>query len=412
MRASAWKFSQKVLGEGGLRLISTLFVLLLARHLGADDFGRYSSALAYAALCIVFVDLGTNAILTREIARYPDRRLQIAESSHSLKALAALGSWLILLAVTYALRFSPENRRLTLCLGVVVIGQTLTEYFSALLNGIEEMGWEAVLKVLCRTLGLGLGFLALFSGKSVDQIVQAMAWGTLASYLAAVGLIQFRFGRFGFRADVDFLKSLCRASLPLFACVLFWILYDSQDILLLNYFHFSQRDIGLFSAAMKIIDVLRVYPVLIMGVFFPTLARLHLSDPEEFRRKQRRLLIFVGGSLLGGAACLYTMAPWIIRLLYKSDFAAASDLLRLLAPALVGMGLAHVQMQTLIALNQERKLLAGAFITCACNLLFACLLLPRLGVAGVCYALIGSEIVYFLFLRWATSARQENHERR
>src|ERR1017187_9575035 len=100
MRTSAQKFSQKLLGEGGVRLASTLFLLLLTRRLGPEDFGRYSSALAFAALCGIFVDLGTNTILTREIARHPEDRLRIAEASHFLKVLASAGSWLILLAAT------------------------------------------------------------------------------------------------------------------------------------------------------------------------------------------------------------------------------------------------------------------------------------------------------------------------
>lgn len=392
-------FSQKLLGEAGLRLISTLFVLLLARHLGAVDFGRYSTAMAYAAVCIVFVDLGTNAILTREIARHSDQRTRIAETSHLLKILASVVSWLILLAVSYALRFHSQERRLTLCLGVVVIGQTLTEYFSALLNGIEEMGWEAVLKVLCRVVSLGLGFAALFSGKSVESIAAALAWGTLASYAVATCIVKYRFGSFGLGLDVEFLKTLFRACLPLFGCVLFWVLYDSQDILLLNYFHFPQREIGLFSAAMKVVDVLRVYPVLMLGVFFPALSRLHLSDPAAFRHKQRRLLLFMAGSLVALASAAYAAAPWVIRILYKSDFAPATDLLRRLLPALVVMGLTYTQMQILIALNQERKLFFIAMSTCVCNLLFAWILLPRLGVPGACYALLGSELVYFFFLR-------------
>ena len=61
MKASIQKFSQKVLGEAGLRMLSIGFLLLLANMLGAEKLGQYSTAFAYAALCIVFVDLGTNA---------------------------------------------------------------------------------------------------------------------------------------------------------------------------------------------------------------------------------------------------------------------------------------------------------------------------------------------------------------
>src|SRR5258708_2353675 len=129
MKASIHKIGQKLAGEAGLRILSTLFVLLLARFLGASDFGLYSTALAYAALCIVFVDLGTNSILTREIARDPEKRTHVAETSHLLKLAASAISWLILLTLTYVLHFPEEQRYLTLCLGIVVIGQTLSEYF-------------------------------------------------------------------------------------------------------------------------------------------------------------------------------------------------------------------------------------------------------------------------------------------
>jgi PST family polysaccharide transporter len=164
------------------------------------------------------------------------------------------------------------------------------------------------------------------------------------------------------------------------------------------------RDVGWFSAGMKVIDVVRVYPVLMMGVFFPVLSKLHTSDPPAFRQKQRRLLIFMAATLMLFAGLIYLGAPWIIQVLFKNDFAPASHLLRLLLPSLVAMGLNHIQMQLLIALNQERKLLVGAFIACASNVLLACFLLPRFGTSGACYALLGSETLYFIFLRQLTAA--------
>jgi len=399
MKESIHKFSQKVIGEGGVRGLATLFVLFLARRVGAERFGEYSTALAYAALCIVFVDLGTNSILTREIARHPEKRGSMAKSSHFLKLGAAIGSWFILWAVTYALKFDPEQRYLTLCLGIVVIGQTLTEYFSALLSGIEEMGWEAILKILNRLLAISLGFWALVRHQSLHDIVTQMAIGSLIGYAASICILKYRFTTFGIGADKSFLKSLLWSCLPLFGSVVFWILYDSQDILLLNYFHFAQRDIGLFSAAMKVIDVTRVYPVLMMGVFFPTLSKLHLSDPPGFQRKRRRVLLFMLGSLAVVSSIVYATAPWIIRLLYRTDYSDAASILRLLAPALVFMGLNHAQMQLLIAVNRERTLFLGAFTVCLINLGMAFVLVPRYGMPGTCYALIASEILYFVFLR-------------
>ncbi len=405
MRESARKFSQKILGEGGLRLISTLFVLLLARALGAEDFGRYSTAMAYAALCSVLVDLGTNSILTRDIARHPSERMRMAESSHFLKLTASAGSWLILLIFTYILQFPPEQRYLTLCLGIVAMGQTLTEYFGSLLSGIEEMGWEAVVKIISRSVGLSWAFVSLALKEPLPAIVTHMAIGTIAGYATSVVIIKYRFGRFGLKIDPVFLRSLLSTSWPLFGSVIFWILYDSQDILLLNYFHISLREIGLFSAAMKIIDVTRAYPVLMMGVFFPTFSRLHMSDLGEFRRKKHLVILAMGASMTLLVIAIYTLAPWIIGFLYKGDFMPSAHLLRLLTPALFMIGVNHTQIQFLIAVNRERKLLLSALIVCSVNILLACLLIPKFGAAGTCYALMGSEFVNFFFLRRAMTAK-------
>jgi O-antigen/teichoic acid export membrane protein len=86
--------------------------------------------------------------------------------------------------------------------------------------------------------------------------------------------------------------------------------------------------------------------------------------------------------------------------LYKNDFAPAAGILKLLAPALVVMGVNHGQMQILIALNRESQLMKGALILCLSNAILACVFLPLFGVFGTCYALLGSELANFIFLRF------------
>jgi len=288
--------------------------------------------------------------------------------------------------------------------GIAVIGYTLTDYFAALLSVIEEMGWEAAMKVLSRILALSLAFAALVRHQPLQTIAFQMALGAFIAFAASASIVSYRFHFFGVSWNEAFLASLMRSCLPLFGSVIFAVLYDSQDLLLLNYFRFLPREIGYFSAAMKIIEVVRVYPILVLGVFFPTLSKLHLSDRDAFNNKRKRVFQFMLFSLLLLAAALYVCSSRIIRLLYAGDYLPSAFYLKLLAAALVLMGLNHAQGQFLIALNRERALLGGALLACAVNLVLACLLLPRCGVAGICYALAGSELVYFLYLRHTITA--------
>ena len=51
------------------RVISLVVVLVLANALGASNYGRYTTLIAYSALVSVIADLGFNPLYTREAAR-------------------------------------------------------------------------------------------------------------------------------------------------------------------------------------------------------------------------------------------------------------------------------------------------------------------------------------------------------
>ena len=63
----------------------------------------------------------------------------------------------------------------------------------------------------------------------------------------------------------------------------------------------------------------------------------------------------------------------------------------------MGLAVNHVAMYLLIARDHERHLLPAATIAWFSNLALAYWLIPLYGATGVCYALLGSELVYFLF---------------
>src|SRR4051812_48273136 len=84
-RDSVRNFGSKLAGEGGVRIFSSLFVFVLARRLGASDFGVYSTVIAYVSLFNIAIELASNAIILRDIARLPDERGKTVSSANFLK---------------------------------------------------------------------------------------------------------------------------------------------------------------------------------------------------------------------------------------------------------------------------------------------------------------------------------------
>ena len=54
-----------------------LFTILAARHLGPEDFGVLSLAIAFTGIFGVFMDIGLNLLIVREIARNKTSQINI-----------------------------------------------------------------------------------------------------------------------------------------------------------------------------------------------------------------------------------------------------------------------------------------------------------------------------------------------
>lgn len=387
----------KSIGEIGVRALSSGVIFALAHLLGASTFGEYSTAYAFASLFVIGVDLGTNAILTREIARRPEERRLIIGNANLLKGGASLlVIGLIHIAGIWS-AFAREHRLLVDTVGVMTVAYTLVDYMAALLAGKEEFGWEAFLKVVCRLIIAGAGVAVLWRTRELIPTTVTMAVASVAALAVGAIILYARFGAFPVLWDNPTMSRLLKSSLPLLGFVIFWIFYDNQDILILNYFKMPEHEIGYFWSATKVIDVLKVVPVLLSGVFFPSLARF-AQTRESFMETVRQML---GWSIVVSAvivAIAFVGAPMIERMLYGKQFEAAAPLLRLLLPAYALVFFNHMALQILIARDREKDIVPGAVIACLGNLAASFYWIPKYGTYGACFALVASEILFFFFL--------------
>lgn len=398
MKKSILRFGQRLSGEAAVRLASMLFIMFLAKSLGADTFGRYSSALAYVTLFAFLVDLGTNTVLTRDIARNPERRTVILETIHALKLSAILVAYGLLWVSTLLIDTPSDRIFLIRLLGIVILIQAWGETATAILLGQEEMGWEACLKVLLRWMVLGAGAIALWKTQSLDLVAISMAIAAVFSFFAGYAFLATRTGVWKMKFHSDYLRSLVQSSLPLLVAVAFWIFYDNQDILILSHFGLKESEIGFFAAASKVIDVLRVLPVLLIGVFFAHLSFLAREDFPAFITKCKRIGIYLIVLTSFLMFIVLSAAPQIVQMLYSEEFLPAAPLLRLLLPAYLGIAINHLLFHMLIAMDQERLILWAAIVACVSNLAVAWFLVPQLGTVGACWSLVASEALFFVFL--------------
>lgn len=377
-----------------------LLVLGAAPVLGKVDFGRYQFALTVTGFLAVFADLGLSLWTTRALARDCDRRPIVVRVGLQLRSLTAV-PFLIAVAIGVGLSAPGEGRSALAWLGVAALANAFLDYFGAILRGYEQFGAEARLNVTRALVVTAAGLVALHVGRSITAFVSGLAGGTIGCSLWGLAMLARRTGAFslpGLRAidatlagttDATLARTALVESAPICLAMLLSLVYFKLDIVVLQEFS-GQAEVGLYSAAYKVLEATLILPSVLMATTFPPLARIG-HDRDRRRRWELALgaALLTLGTLVGAGVWIWS--DTLIKLLFGGPFAASSPSLRILAfavpPLFLNMGL----MQFLYTRSLEWRNLWLSALLVVLNLGLNLVFIPRFAGRGAALATVITE---------------------
>jgi O-antigen/teichoic acid export membrane protein len=319
-----------VLGQIATAAISFGVTALLARHLGAHDYGVFYLAATLVQTAFFLVDLGQEYYLVGRVAVEPRVAGTLLGSGGALRLLAGLAVFPVLGALAALLDY-PETTRdaITLTIGVFLAG-TIGDGIYLVMRGLERMDLEAALRVASK-LAMGIAtVIAVLTGGSIEAILTLQIVGALAVLpvyfiaLRSVGLARPRFSR-GAAAVI------LSGGAPFLLLAVAVNAQPSIDALLLSVLT-PASVMGWYAAATKLVGLL-IFPANMVGAgLYPTLSRLGYHDRARFEQlvaAALRVAVLLG---VLAAAGTYLFADAAIAIVYGSEgFGAAASNLRVLA---------------------------------------------------------------------------------
>jgi len=166
-------------------------------------------------------------------------------------------------------------------------------------------------------------------------------------------------------------------------------------------------EVGLFAAASRFGRLARLAPQAVFGGALPVLSHEFGRDRPQarrlFSRLDRAMLVF---SVAIAVTCLL-MAPFLLRIVYGSSFAAAGPALMWvgvgLIPALSNAG----RQIALYAAGGEALAVRWSAVALIVQVASAAVLIPVMGAAGAALSAAIGEAAIWLPLRRASAARVE-----
>jgi O-antigen/teichoic acid export membrane protein len=319
------------LGVGQVATTALAMVLsaVVARTLGAADYGLLYLLTSIATFAYVFVDWGHGPYVTREVAIRPHRSGEMMGSVLVVRAATALLMCGVAFLATWLLGYDLWTRLLAVLLILAWMPQYLGLSYTWVFRGRERMEFDALLQVVLKFATLIIAFTCIaLGGRLVALIAAAAIAGTIT---LVTGIVLYR--RLGF-PPLRFTRAsaleLVTDGAPMLAISLAVAAQPSIDANILYRF-VPQEVLGWYGATWTIAGTL-VAPATILGAaMYPRLSRA-AHDRAEFSRVLRiafRPLLLI--ALLGSVGT-YLFADVAIGLIYsQKQYGPAGEILRALA---------------------------------------------------------------------------------
>lgn len=318
-----------VAGQVATAAISFGVTALLARHLGAGDYGIFFLAATLVQTAFVLVDLGQEYYLVRRIAVQPDDTRTLLGTGGALRLVVALATFPLLAGLAALLGY-PDATRHAIALTVVVFGVgSIGDGVHLVLRGLERMDLEAALRVASK-LAIGVAtVVAVLAGGRLEAILGMQIVGSVAVvpvYYLALRRLRLTPPRLSLAAT----RSIVTGGAPFLLWALLVNAQPAVSALLLSVL--APPDVmGWYAAAFRLIGLL-IFPATLVGVaLYPPLSRLQVQSAARYHdlvASSLRATVLLG---VLSAAGSYLFADAGVALVYGAGFDAAAGNLRVFA---------------------------------------------------------------------------------
>jgi len=192
--------------------------------------------------------------------------------------------------------------------------------------------------------------------------------------------------------DKKLVVPILKAAWPLSLAAIFGMLLVNIDTVMIGWFKDAEY-VGFYSAAQKPIALLYILPSLIVGGFFPALAKFAGKHTEKFREVFEKALTMIITLAFPIALGIILTAEQIISFVYGEEYLAAAAPLRILAVTVLAAFPVGIIIHAFFAHNKQSKLVslwgAGVVMNIALNLI----LIPRQGITGAAWASLLTQVI-------------------
>jgi O-antigen/teichoic acid export membrane protein len=381
-------------------------VAYLARVLGAEGFGKISFALAISGYFLLLNNLGLDFFGTREIAKEKDKTVYYTNHIISIKFVASIISFLLMIILLLLIPKPTETKNLILLYGLSLFPMVLI--IEWVFIGLEKMEIVALSRIARQFFYVLFVFLIV---RFPQQILFVPLVYT-GSILLSSSVLLFPFIRnYGFpkpQLSLIAWRDILEQSLPLGVSLIIITFYYSIGTVILGFMK-DDKTVGWYSAAYRIVLLLIGFAGLLEGSLFPVMSRYYKESLDKLNRlvsiSVKTTIFFSVPLAIGGTV----VAKDLINLIYGPLYINSVLPFQILIWSVFIVYFQSTYAFCLIACDKQRNYLYAVSAGAVANLFFSFLLIPMYSFVGAAIsAVICETVVSALMLFYSTKVVRFN----
>lgn len=397
-----------MLAEQILRLIAGLLVgVWVARYLGPEQYGLFSYALAFVAIFGSIAKLGLNGIIVRNLVHEPNKRDVYLGTAFWLKFF---GSVITIGIVAFATLFTSNDRTTNLYIFIIASGIVFQSFevidfyfqskvlskFVSLCNMLQLLV-SSLLKICFVLMGAGLFWFVVVS--LVDQVLLSVSL-----------FFAYRYQKLGnFYRHFDFMtaKTILKDSWPLIISSFVVMVYMRIDQIMIKEM-LGDREVGFYSAAVRLSEVWYFIPMVITTSFFPAIVSAKKVSKELYQTRLQRLYSAMVWLAIGIAFLMTFLSDRVVVFLYGEFFQEAAGVLMIHIWAGVFVSLGVVSGKWFLSENLQKISTINTVTGALANVLLNLILIPKYGISGAAISTLLSYSIAACFMNLAFKKSRDN----
>ena len=373
------------------KVISLLISVYLARYLGVIEYGNYSFIISYALFFSIFVDIGINSFVVREISRDREKTDELIANGIGIKLALFVFVFLLAFSAINFTSYSSEIKMGVLIALSSLIFSSLGSLLSTLFQADLKNEYPALADFISKLVLGGAVLFISYQKWSMLSILLATLMGSIISFII---IYVFSLGRIHINAKFNnkIWREILGPSFLLGFTTVFASVIVGADTILISFIR-GNIEVGYYAIPRQLTLAINFIPVAFMTSLIPLMSAYSKTSKKLLDKSSRLALKYMLALGIPMAFGTTLLASRIITALYGAQFQPSSPVLVIMTWCEVIFFCIATFDGLLLSIDKQKIIFTTAGISTVFNLLLNLLLIPLFGFIGAGIALLLSYII-------------------